>query len=281
MAQAQPNVSPEDARKLALHQMGLEKLYLGSLTKVGSKLYLTVKLLNLDLQVERSERLPVASEDDLEPAVIKLAKMLSSSPEQAKAIKAQLERQKAETDRWAEVQKNESEESLAAFLKEFPDGVMAVKAKKALEAMRGKTADREKSEELARQAQAQDLEKRDQLHNIIAGRWFITSEPVQVGANHQPYRGVPGGVVNILQQGTSISFEGLYGGLFGYAVMKSPRATTYSGTYVSGTLKARCEQGAEVNAMIDESGKKLIGDWSTKRYSGKLEMTRGDPDRKP
>ncbi|MCX6922620.1 MAG: SUMF1/EgtB/PvdO family nonheme iron enzyme [Verrucomicrobia bacterium] len=76
VAQAQPNVSPEDARKMAIHQLGIEKLYLGSLSKLGSTFYVGMKVLNLDLTVERSERVSAASEEDLERAIGRLVDLL-------------------------------------------------------------------------------------------------------------------------------------------------------------------------------------------------------------
>lgn len=86
VAKSQPNLSPEDARKQAIHQLGLEKMYLGSLSKVGSKFYITMKILNLDLTVERTDRVSAVSEDDLEKAVVRLADALlgrEKTPEKA------------------------------------------------------------------------------------------------------------------------------------------------------------------------------------------------------
>lgn len=73
---SQPNLSTEDARRQAINQQGVEKLYLGSLNKVGRKYYLLVKVLNFDLTVERTERETVSSENELEQAVIRLADRL-------------------------------------------------------------------------------------------------------------------------------------------------------------------------------------------------------------
>ncbi|MCX6924002.1 MAG: hypothetical protein NT154_12455 [Verrucomicrobia bacterium] len=286
VAQAQPNVSPEEARKLALHQLGLEQLYLGSLTKVGSKFYLTVKLLNLDLRVERSERLPVASEDDLEPAVIKLAKMLSSNPEQAKEIKAQLERQKAETDRWAEVQKNQTEESLAAFLKESPSGAMAAKAEKALETIKTQKQAKEVQQK-ATEAEARDKKaEAERLRSNIAGRWKVESEQTTLtvhsfGSIDHPFNGMHSGVVVIAQQGKNISFEALVDYLtFGGG--SSSKAFLFKGSYESGALQAESKH-SRIDAVIDESGNKLVGRWNYKAYgkSGKLELTRLEAEGKP
>lgn len=75
--QSQPAMVFEDARKQAVQELGIDKLYYGSLSKVGRKYYLLVKVLNFDLTVERTERQVVFSEDALEAAIAVLAERLS------------------------------------------------------------------------------------------------------------------------------------------------------------------------------------------------------------
>ena len=82
VSQSQPNISDEDARKQAVDQLGIEKMYLGSLRKVGSKYYVSVKVLNLDLNVSRVVRESTRSEDELENVINSLASKLMLSPEE-------------------------------------------------------------------------------------------------------------------------------------------------------------------------------------------------------
>lgn len=58
VAESQPNISDEDAKKQAVNQLCIEKMYVGTLRKVGSKYYVSVKVLNLDLTVSRVVRIP-------------------------------------------------------------------------------------------------------------------------------------------------------------------------------------------------------------------------------
>lgn len=91
IAKSQPNISQEAARKQAINQLGIQKMYIGSLTKVGSKYYISLKVLNLDLSVDRTTRGSVDSEDNLEQCIMYLAKVLLAEPEEAKRLKAKVE----------------------------------------------------------------------------------------------------------------------------------------------------------------------------------------------
>ena len=283
VAQAQPNVSPEEARKMALHQLGIEKLYLGTLTKVGSKFYLTVKLLNLDLKVERSERLPAASEDDLEPTVVKLAKLLAASPEHAKAIKAQLGHQKAEADRWVEVEKNQTKESLAAFLEEFPDGALAAKAKKTLEESHNKRLADEADRKVKGAEQQVKRQEAERLRSNIDGRWKLVTTDAKI-ADGRAFNLVPGpSVCEIEQKDGSIAFKGPI-------VKKNALTTTlYKGTYESGVLRAKAKVSALVSATVDitgtisEDGWSIVGKWNYafNGLTGSAVFTRMDAEAKP
>ncbi len=98
VAQAQPNVSPDDARKMAMHQLGIEKVYVGSLAKLGSKYHLSVKVLNLDLTIAASQKTSVATEDDLERAIEELAPALIAGAlprQEGEKYLAELKAQKA------------------------------------------------------------------------------------------------------------------------------------------------------------------------------------------
>ena len=80
--QSQPNVSGDEARRQAINQLGIQKMYVGSVTKIGSKYYLTVKVLNLDLTVEKVVQGSTESEDDLEAIINTLSSKLIMSPKQ-------------------------------------------------------------------------------------------------------------------------------------------------------------------------------------------------------
>lgn len=83
-ATSQPNLSPEDAKKQAMHQLGIQKLFLGTLTKVGTSLQIIVKMLNLDLSVDRAVRDSARNEDGLDAAIKNLARKVILSPEEAR-----------------------------------------------------------------------------------------------------------------------------------------------------------------------------------------------------
>jgi hypothetical protein len=73
VSKSQPNVSIEDAKKQAMNQLGVTQLYVGSAYKIGSKIYVTVKALNLDLTVDTTYKETAKSMDDLEPCISKIA----------------------------------------------------------------------------------------------------------------------------------------------------------------------------------------------------------------
>jgi hypothetical protein len=76
IAKAQPNVSVEDQKKLAMNQLGISQMVLGSVYKVGEKYYLTVKTLGLDLGVLALHKKSVASEDEFEACITALARQM-------------------------------------------------------------------------------------------------------------------------------------------------------------------------------------------------------------
>jgi len=100
ISQAQPSVSSEDARKMSMNQLGLEKAFFGRVDKLGTKFHLSVKLEGLDLGVEQMESGAAESEEQLPDAVNQLAAvfLMDNSPEaiaQRGAAKAEKERQAA------------------------------------------------------------------------------------------------------------------------------------------------------------------------------------------
>ncbi len=86
---SQPNISKEDAKKQALNQLGIQKMYIGSLNSVAEKFNVSVKVLNQDFTVERIIRLSTAGEDGLEECINKLATDLLLSRKEIEANKAE------------------------------------------------------------------------------------------------------------------------------------------------------------------------------------------------
>jgi uncharacterized protein YgiM (DUF1202 family) len=73
IADSQPNVSEKDAREQAGNQLGIEMIYVGSLKEVGSKYFISVKVLKLDLSVVDTENKFVKTEDDLWDGINEIA----------------------------------------------------------------------------------------------------------------------------------------------------------------------------------------------------------------
>jgi formylglycine-generating enzyme required for sulfatase activity len=82
IAGSQPNISEEDARRQAANQLGIEKMYVGSLIKVASKYHASVKVLNLDLSVSRVIRESAGREDEFDALMNRVAAKLVMSPEE-------------------------------------------------------------------------------------------------------------------------------------------------------------------------------------------------------
>lgn len=100
-----PGISKQAAKKKGLSQLGIRKLYMGSLSKIGSKFYLTVKVLNPDFTVERVEKSSTKREDDLEDCINKLASNLLVSRQEQEAKAAFEKRHEKEKSRQREAQK--------------------------------------------------------------------------------------------------------------------------------------------------------------------------------
>jgi len=73
IAQSQPNLSFEDAKMHAMNQLGVNQLFVGSAYKIGSKIYVTVKALNLDLTVDTTYKDTAKTMDDLEACIARIA----------------------------------------------------------------------------------------------------------------------------------------------------------------------------------------------------------------
>ncbi len=100
-----PEISKQAAKKKVLSQFGIQKLYVGSLSKIGNQYYLTVKVLNPDFTVERVEKSSTKREDDLEGCINKLSSNLLVSRQELEAITALEKRQEKEKYKQREIQK--------------------------------------------------------------------------------------------------------------------------------------------------------------------------------
>jgi hypothetical protein len=69
ISKSEPHVSPEDAKKQAMKKLGVSQLYVGSIDKIGSKFYVTVKVLNFDLLVDATFQDSAGSEDELKECI--------------------------------------------------------------------------------------------------------------------------------------------------------------------------------------------------------------------
>ncbi|MCX6924003.1 MAG: hypothetical protein NT154_12460, partial [Verrucomicrobia bacterium] len=192
--------------------------------------------------------------------------------------KAQLDRQKAETDRWVEVEKNRTEDSLAAFLKEFPDGAMAAKAKKTVEELHNQRAADEEARKAKELQEGIKRQEAGRLKLSIAGRWKLetTAGTVTGGQNHgMVFNPIPGGVICDMQQkGAAVSFKAPYRNLYGGG------QCVYKGTYESGSFHAE-GKNVIVTGNISEDGRKIVGNWNWGGMSGTAVFTRVDAEAKP
>lgn len=118
IAKAQPLVSAEDARKQAVSQIGLERMFVGSLGKVGEKFCISIKVLNLDLSVDKVEKAFAESEDEFDECIERMAAELVLTPEQEK-----------EREDWEEAKEEDTEESYKNFLRAHPKGRYAKEAR--------------------------------------------------------------------------------------------------------------------------------------------------------
>ena len=108
---SQPNISPQEAKKQAISQLGIQKMYVGSIAKAGGKYDVSVEALDLDLSVDRSVRDSVRGEDELEDLIGKIARQLLMTPEKAKRLEElrELTEEKARGERKEEAAKKRAE----------------------------------------------------------------------------------------------------------------------------------------------------------------------------
>jgi hypothetical protein len=267
IASSQPNVSEEDARQQAVNQLGIEKMYLGSVAKIGSKYHLSVKVLNLDLSVDRTASEYASNEDDLDRAIKYVSQLLMASPEKAKKIKA-------EKETWRELQSNKSEQALKNFLNKYPGGVYAEPAQEALDKMISEN----KKKEATKVKEIEEKKKQTALCDRIAGPWQLTAEPAIYEGNKFVF--IPNGRIIIHQKGNKISFEHKWQHLMGSG------QTTYSGTYEGNYLTVESHKTFfggrwQISASMEDDCMTLqgSGQWGSNQSS--LIMKRLDADVDP
>jgi nucleoid-associated protein YgaU len=148
VAKSQPNISTEDARKMAIDRLGLEKLFMGNVVKLGSKYHITVKLLALDLKVERMERGVAESDEKLPEAVDQIgAAFLVDNSGEAKALRAAQQAQAAAATAKAETAKQEAEAQAKAAARAKEEAHLAEEKRKTEAAAQAQAADRAREEE--------------------------------------------------------------------------------------------------------------------------------------
>ena len=85
VASTQSSISEEDAKRQVMKQLGIQKLYSGVIAKLGNKYYISVKVLNPDMTVEKVVKASAQSEDELEQGINAVSQQLISAFEEADA----------------------------------------------------------------------------------------------------------------------------------------------------------------------------------------------------
>jgi len=93
-----PGISKQTAKKKGLSQLGIRKLYVGSLSKIGSQYFMSVKVLDSDFTVERVEKASTRREKDLEECIKRLSSNLLVSRQELMA-RATIEKKQEEEKR--------------------------------------------------------------------------------------------------------------------------------------------------------------------------------------
>jgi len=269
IAKSQPNVSQEAARQQAINQLGIQKMYVGSAAKIGSTFHLNVKVLNLDLSVDRMVRESAENEDDLERATYFIAQLLMASPDEAKKIQD-------EKRAWKKFQSEKSEKALKGFLDKFPDGIYALSAKAELDKLLSVKKIKESTRKAKKEVEIEAKKKLEELCDNIAGPWEIISEP-----DNKNRIFIPNGRIIIYQEGEKISFDHVTSSIGGYA------ETTYSGTYKDHSLNVKSRYtgllggSGEIKAYLENDYMTMKGSWHGLGVHGPLAIKRLDKDIDP
>ncbi len=76
IVKSRPGLSEKDARRQAVDLLRIQKMCIGSVTKLGDKFYVMVKIMNDDLTVDRVVTQSAESEDGLEGCIVSVASLL-------------------------------------------------------------------------------------------------------------------------------------------------------------------------------------------------------------
>jgi formylglycine-generating enzyme required for sulfatase activity len=82
VSEAQPDLSAPEARRQAMERLGVRKLYVGSVKKLGKRLRVSVKVFGLDQTVLKVKRVAADSEESLDDAIASIAPELIFSGEE-------------------------------------------------------------------------------------------------------------------------------------------------------------------------------------------------------
>jgi len=121
VSKAQPGISLEEARKVAVSQLGIQRMYVASLVKVGEEYHISFRVLNSDLTVYRVVRGSVDQERKFEALIDEMAVKLTATPEGFQQIKR-------EDEAWATAQGEDTELAYERFLAAFPESRCASEA---------------------------------------------------------------------------------------------------------------------------------------------------------
>lgn len=173
IAQSQPNISSGDAKKQAMmQQLGLEKMYIGSLTKLA-RYHISVKVLNLDLSIDRIAEDFADDEDDMAESIEYISRLLAAEPGQARILRQ-------EHDAWENLQSNPTEKSLEGFLSQYPQSAHAREARIQLQRLISERQTQEKEQEKERHEE----ERLRKWKESVAGKWRIDLTPGKIPSQY-------------------------------------------------------------------------------------------------
>lgn len=92
------DVPDDEAKRQAIRQLRLQKLYLGNVVKVGRKYHVSVKVLNADMTVDRLVQDAVPSEDGLEESIDFLARVLLADADESRELQKARSEEKKEPE---------------------------------------------------------------------------------------------------------------------------------------------------------------------------------------
>jgi formylglycine-generating enzyme required for sulfatase activity len=121
ITKSQPGISEEEARSKAVSTLGIQKMYVGSLARVGDKYYVSVKVINLDLSVERVISESTDSEADLRRIVNEIAIQVVLTQEE-------LQRFESAEEAWAKAEAEDTKQAYRKYLRTFPKSRRAAEA---------------------------------------------------------------------------------------------------------------------------------------------------------